>query len=129
MSRSLSSLALHRHFLLYFFILIRRRDSCEIVVAARARARERGCYHLCYKHLIFRGVDSYPSGKAGTSPRARLSHPVICATWRTLRATREPRVVIPPATGRAVDPGAPIRRKGGSQPSCKRKYNARSWAR
>lgn len=71
-----------------------RAASCEIVVPTRAR--ERGCYHLGYKHLIFRGVDSYPSGETGAPPRARLlSHPVICATWRALRAAREPRVVIP----------------------------------
>jgi len=101
-----------------------RRDSCEIVVATRARGR--GCYHLGYKHLIFRGVDSYPSGKAGTPPRAAV---LSCYLRHVANSARDPRTTCCDPAPRTVDPDAPIRRKEGSQPSCKRKYTVRSRAR
>lgn len=110
---------------LFRALVFTRRDSCEIVAATRAR--ERGCYHLGYKHLIFRGVDSYPSGKAGAPPRAAVPSCYLRHVAGTLRAAREPRVVDP--APRAVDPDAPIRRKEGSLPSCKRKYTVRDHGR
>lgn len=88
----------------FSFAIFTQQDSCEIVVAMRAR--ERGCYHLGYKHLIFRGVDSYPSGKAGTSLRAAVPS---CYLRHVANSARGPRTTCCDPAPRDVDPRAPIR--------------------
>lgn len=88
----------------FSFAIFTQQDSCEIVVAMRAR--ERGCYHLGYKHLIFRGVDSYPSGKAGTSLRAAVPS---CYLRHVANSARGPRTTCCDPASRDVDPRASIR--------------------